>query len=149
MVESVCRAGGEDINFAEGEKYALSGKRPKSEERDLTMRRKERDSCGFAAALDAIGGKWKTSILWELHLRPHRFAELRRSMGGVSEKMLTQQLRQMEADGLVSRCDHGEVPPRVDYSITPLGLSLNDAVTAMSAWGKYHETWKSGRQEAA
>ena len=112
------------------------------------MRRKEPDNCGFAAAMQAIGGKWKTSLLWELHLRPHRFAELRRQLAGVSEKVLTQQLRQMEADGLISRHAYDEVPPRVEYSITPLGLSLNDAVTAMSTWGKQHESWKDQRQAA-
>lgn len=113
------------------------------------MRSKEPDNCGFAAALQAVGGKWKISLLWELHLRPHRFAELRRLLPGVSEKVLTQQLRQMEADGLIARRDFGEVPPRVEYSITPLGLSLNEAVTAMSKWGKQHEAWKSHRSAAA
>lgn len=107
------------------------------------MRSKDPDDCGFGAALQAIGGKWKTSLLWTLHLRPHRFAELRRLLPGISEKVLTQQLRRMEADGLVNRHDYGEVPPRVEYSITPLGLSLNDAVTVMSKWGKQHESWKA------
>jgi len=113
------------------------------------MRHKEPDNCGFAAALQAIGGKWKTSLLWELHLRPHRFAELRRLLPGVSEKVLTQQLRQMEADGLITRHDYGQVPPRVEYSITPMGLSLNEAVTAMSKWGKQHEAWRTHRSAAA
>ncbi|MER9163755.1 helix-turn-helix domain-containing protein [Mesorhizobium sp. M0715] len=112
------------------------------------MRSKEPDSCGFAAAMQAIGGKWKTSLLWKLHLRPHRFAELHRRLPGISEKMLAQQLRQMEADGLVSRRAYDEVPPRVEYSVTTLGMSLNDAVTAMSAWGKRHETWKDERKAA-
>ena len=112
------------------------------------MRHKEPDSCGFAAAMQAIGGKWKTALLWQLHLRPYRFAELRRLLPGISEKVLTQQLRQMETDGLISRHAYEEVPPRVEYSIRPLGLSLNDAVTAMSAWGKQHENWKD-RQQAA
>jgi DNA-binding HxlR family transcriptional regulator len=107
------------------------------------MRHKEADDCGFATALRVIGGKWKTSLLWELRLRPHRFAELRDRLLGISEKVLTQQLRQMEADGLISRRDYGEVPPRVEYSITPLGLTLNDAVTAMSNWGKRHEAWRT------
>ncbi|MCR4264777.1 helix-turn-helix domain-containing protein [Nitratireductor sp. ZSWI3] len=107
------------------------------------MSSKEPDDCGFNAALQAIGGKWKPSLLWALHLRPHRFAELRRLLPGISEKVLAQQLRRMEADGLVNRHDYGEVPPRVEYSITPLGLSLNDAVTAMSKWGKQHESWKA------
>lgn len=110
------------------------------------MRGKEPDDCGFATALQAIGGKWKTSLLWALHLRAHRFAELRRLLPGISEKVLTQQLRRMEADGLVHRHDYDEVPPRVEYSITPLGLSLNDAVTAMSAWGKQHESWKASQE---
>ena len=113
------------------------------------MRPKEPDSCGFAAALQAVGGKWKTSLIWELHLRPHRFAELRRLLPGVSEKVLTQQLRQMESDGLISRHDYAEVPPRVEYSITSLGLSLNDAVTVMSLWGKQHEAWKARHKIAA
>jgi DNA-binding HxlR family transcriptional regulator len=113
------------------------------------MRHKERDSCGFAAALQAIGGKWKTSLLWELHLRPHRFAELRRLLPSISEKVLTQQLRQMEADGLIARHDYAQVPPRVEYSVTPMGLSLNEAVTAMSKWGKQHEAWKSHQSAAA
>lgn len=106
---------------------------------------KASDDCGFAAALPAVGGKWKTSLIWELHLRPLRFAELRRLLPGVSEKMLAQQLRQLEADGLIDRHAHDEMPPRVEYSITPLGLSLNEAVTAMSAWGKRYEAWKADR----
>lgn len=110
------------------------------------MTNSEQDDCGFTVALRAIGGKWKTSLLWTLHLRPHRFAELRRLSPGISEKVLTQQLRQMEADGLISRHDYGEMPPRVEYAITPRGLSLNDAVTAMSHWGKQHEAWKARRK---
>ncbi len=113
------------------------------------MRNKQPDDCGFAAALQAIGGKWKTSLLSALHLRPHRFAGLRRLSPGISEKVLSQQLRQMEADGLISRHDYNEVPPRVQYAITPLGLSLNDAVTAMSRWGKQHEAWKARQKSAA
>jgi DNA-binding HxlR family transcriptional regulator len=113
------------------------------------MRHTAPDDCGFSTALKVIGGKWKTALLWELHLRPHRFAELRDALHGVSEKVLTQQLRQMEADGLITRHSYDEVPPRVDYSITPLGLSLNDAVTAMSAWGKRHEAWQLERERAA
>lgn len=113
------------------------------------MRRVESDGCGFAAALQAIGGKWKTSLIWELHLRPHRFAELRRLLAGISEKVLTQQLRQMEADGLITRHVYDEIPPHVEYAITPLGMSLNDGVTAMSKWGKVHEAWKARRNKAA
>lgn len=110
------------------------------------MRRMVEDSCGFAAALRVVGGKWKTSLIWELHLRPHRFAELNRLLPGISEKVLTQQLRQMEADGLITRHVHAVVPPQVEYAITPLGLSLNEAVTHMSKWGMQHEAWKAKAQ---
>ncbi|MBO9653689.1 helix-turn-helix domain-containing protein [Agrobacterium sp. SOY23] len=106
-------------------------------------RKDETEDCGFSGALKAIGGKWKPSLLWSLHLRPHRFSELRRSLPGISEKVLTQHLRQMENDGLISRRDYGEVPPRVEYSITQHGFSLNHAVTTMSQWGKQHEHWKA------
>ncbi|MFQ3786502.1 winged helix-turn-helix transcriptional regulator [Halomonas sp. A29] len=115
----------------------------------LEVRQGHTDECGFGAALQAIGGKWKTSLLWTLHLGPHRFAELRRSLPGISEKVLTQQLRQMEADGLISRHDYDEVPPHVEYRITAHGLSLNDAVTAMSKWGKEHESWMARQHPAA
>ncbi|HKU96075.1 MAG TPA: helix-turn-helix domain-containing protein [Vineibacter sp.] len=113
------------------------------------MRHKAEDSCGFAAALEAVGGKWKTSLIWELHLGPHRFAALRRRLPGISEKVLAQQLRQMEADGLITRRVYAEVPPHVEYAITPLGMSLNDAVSVMSSWGKQHEAWKARRKTAA
>jgi DNA-binding HxlR family transcriptional regulator len=104
------------------------------------------DACGFATALQAIGGKWKTSLLWALHLRPHRFAELRRVLSGISEKVLTQQLRQMEADGLISRHAYADGPLRIEYAVTPLGQSLNNAVVEMSKWGKLHEAWKANRE---
>lgn len=103
------------------------------------MKHLQHDECGFATALNVIGGKWKTAILWEVNLAPRRFGELRRLLPGVSEKVLTQQLREMEADGLV----HREVIPgpvqKVEYSVTEIGRSLNDAVTVMSKWGKEHE----------
>jgi DNA-binding HxlR family transcriptional regulator len=97
------------------------------------------DSCGFAAALNAIGGKWKAMILWEVTLAPRRFGQLRRRLPGVSEKVLTQQLREMEADHLISRT---VIPGRVqtvEYAVTTFGRTLNDAVIAMSNWGKAHE----------
>ena len=107
------------------------------------MKRLPADDCGLASAPNVIGGKWKSHILWELHLGPRRFAELRRILEGVSEKVLAQQLREMEADGLIDRQAYDEVPPKVVYSVTDLGLSLNDAVTVMSEWGKMHERWRS------
>lgn len=92
--------------------------------------------CGIDAAFDVVSGKWKGLILWELNAhRVRRFAELRRGLTGVSEKMLTQHLREMEEDGLVHREVHAEVPPRVEYSLTEAGTTLNQALVPLGAWG--------------
>lgn len=95
-------------------------------------------SCGLDAAVDVIGGKWKALILWELHEGPCRPGELRRRVTGISEKMLIQQLRALEADGIVAREVHHEIPPRVEYSLTPFGRSLNDALMPLGDWGERH-----------
>ncbi|MCX4766793.1 helix-turn-helix transcriptional regulator [Streptomyces sp. NBC_01275] len=92
--------------------------------------------CGIDAALDVVSGKWKGLILWELDAhRVRRFAELRRGLPGVSEKMLTQHLREMEEDGLVHREVYAQVPPRVEYSLTEHGRTLNQALGPLGAWG--------------
>ena len=92
--------------------------------------------CGIDAAMDVVSGKWKGLILWELDAhRVRRFAELRRGLPGVSEKMLAQHLREMEEDGLVHREAYPEVPPRVEYSLTEHGRSLNAALGPLGAWG--------------
>ncbi|MET7541739.1 helix-turn-helix domain-containing protein [Streptomyces sp. NPDC005507] len=92
--------------------------------------------CGIDAALDVVSGKWKGLILWDLDAhRVRRFAELRRGLPGVSEKMLTQHLREMEADGLVLRRVYAEVPPRVEYSLTEHGRMLNQALGPLGVWG--------------
>ena len=92
--------------------------------------------CGIDAALDVVSGKWKGLILWELEAHgTRRFAELRRGLPGVSEKMLTQHLREMEQDGLVVRKVFAEVPPRVEYSLTDEGSSLNAALAPLGEWG--------------
>lgn len=111
------------------------------------MKRLEPDDCGFAAALNAIGGKWKTAILWEITLRPRRFGELRRLLPGISEKVLTQQLREMEADDLVRREEFPGAVRRVEYSVTDFGRSLNAAVTVMSEWGKAHQARRAVEEE--
>jgi DNA-binding HxlR family transcriptional regulator len=113
------------------------------------MKRLQHDECGFATALNAIGGKWKTGILWEVTLAPRRFGELRRLLPGVSEKVLTQQLREMEADGLVRREVFPGAVQKVEYSVTDTGRSLNDAVTVMSVWGKAQEKRMSRKDVAA
>ncbi|WP_329440142.1 helix-turn-helix domain-containing protein [Streptomyces canus] len=92
--------------------------------------------CGIDAALDVVSGKWKGLILWELDThRVRRFAELRRGLPGVSEKMLTQHLRELEADGLVHREVYAEVPPRVEYSLTEDGRTLHQALGPLGVWG--------------
>lgn len=93
--------------------------------------------CGIDAALDVVSGKWKGLILWELEAHGvRRFAELRRGLPGISEKMLTQHLREMEVDGLVHREVYAEVPPRVEYSLTDQGRALNQALVPLGAWGQ-------------
>lgn len=93
--------------------------------------------CGIDAALDVVSGKWKGLVLWELHAHgARRFAELRRALPGVSEKMLTQHLRQMEEDGLIHRKVYAEVPPKVEYSLTDAGASLNEALRPLGDWGR-------------
>ena len=94
--------------------------------------------CGLEAALDVIGGKWKALILWELRSRERRFGELKRLVPGISEKMLIQQLREMEADGIVRRRVYNEIPPKVEYSSTSFGISLNDALEPLCDWGSKH-----------
>ena len=94
--------------------------------------------CGLDAALDVMGGKWKGLILWALRSEAHRFGELRRVVQGISEKMLIQHLKEMEADGIVTRRDFREVPPRVEYALTPFGESLSVAVTPLCEWGTLH-----------
>ena len=98
--------------------------------------RGEEVRCGLDVVLDVVGGKWKLLLLWELQERPRRFGELRRSMDGISEKVLIQQLRDLEADGIVHRHQYNEVPPKVEYSLTPLAESLNAALEPLCLWGE-------------
>ena len=100
--------------------------------------------CGIGPAFEVVGGKWKALILWELQADPRRFGELRRLVPGVSEKMLVQQLRELEADGLVQREVFAEVPPRVEYSLTRWGTSLNQALGPLADWGERYEGRKPG-----
>jgi DNA-binding HxlR family transcriptional regulator len=95
-------------------------------------------SCGLDAAADVIGGKWKPRILWALHHGPRRFGELRREIPGVTEKMLIQQLRELESRDIVHREVYQQVPPKVEYSLTTLGESLNEALAPLDAWGAEH-----------
>lgn len=89
-------------------------------------------------ALKVIGGRWRAVILYHLFDGPRRLSELKRLVPDISQKMLIQQLREMEERGLVSREIFRQVPPRVDYSATPLGLSLEPVLLALCEWGQRH-----------
>ena len=92
--------------------------------------------CALDAAMDVIGGKWKALILWALDERIHRYGELRRALPGITEKVLTQQLRELEADGIVKRTVFEDNPPRVvEYNLTDEGVALNAALAALGEWG--------------
>ena len=104
---------------------------------------KEFPACPVETTLSLIGNKWKVLILRDLMTGTKRFGELKRSVGDVSQKVLTAQLRDMEENGLVSRKVYAEVPPRVEYSLTPLGESLSPILSAMKNWGEnFKETLK-------
>jgi DNA-binding HxlR family transcriptional regulator len=99
---------------------------------------KELPSIPAERALKVISGRWKASILYYLFAAPRRLSELRRLAPAASQKMLVQQLRELEAHGLVVRSVFAEVPPRVEYRTTPLGASLEPIVAALCAWGRAH-----------
>jgi DNA-binding HxlR family transcriptional regulator len=95
----------------------------------------KRYGCAVELAVDVIGGKWRPVILAHLKEGIHRYSELRRRMPAVSEKMLTQRLRELEADGLVVRYDHKTAAPHVEYQLTEEGLSLVPVLQALHDWG--------------
>lgn len=108
---------------------------------------KELPACPVETTLMLIGDKWKVLILRDLMPGTKRFGELKRSIGSVSQKVLTAQLRDMEEKGLVSRRVYAEVPPRVEYSLTELGRSLKPILDAMWIWGEGYQA-KSKASEA-
>ncbi|MEU4468578.1 helix-turn-helix domain-containing protein [Streptomyces sp. NPDC024017] len=93
-------------------------------------------TCGLDAAIAVMGGKWKGLILFSLGEGPLRFGELRRTVAGISERMLILQLREMENSGLIHREVHHQVPPKVEYSLTEFGRSLNNALAPLGEWGE-------------
>ncbi len=100
---------------------------------------KELPACPVETTLMLIGDKWKVLILRDLMPGTKRFGELKKSIGSVSQKVLTSQLRDMEEKGLVSRKVYAEVPPRVEYSLTELGKSLTPILDAMREWGENYK----------
>ena len=99
------------------------------------LTKEELPSCPVATSVALIGSKWKLLIMRNLQMRTWRFNELKKDLSGISQKVLTDSLRSMENDGLVIRTVYAEVPPRVEYSLTPVGQSLRPILEAMYAWG--------------
>lgn len=92
--------------------------------------------CAVDVAMGFIGGKWKAVILWYLRQGPVRFGELRKLIPGITEKMLSMQLRQLEKDGIVERKVFAEVPPRVEYSLTEMGVNMIPMLEKIGEWGR-------------
>ncbi len=103
--------------------------------------------CSVELTLQVIGGKWKPVILYHLGRRGTlRFGEIRKSMPSITQKMLTQQLRELEADGMVRRQVHAQVPPRVDYTLTDLGQSVMPVLKELCRWGGSYEKLLKARE---
>ena len=92
--------------------------------------------CPVEATLDVIGGKWKGVILYHLLERPYRFGELKRTMPTITQHMLTKQLRELEADGIINRKVFPQVPPKVEYSLTEVGETLREIIMLLRNWGQ-------------
>ncbi len=99
------------------------------------LTKEEMPACPVATTVALIGSKWKLLIMRNLLSRPWRFNELRKDLDGVSQKVLTDSLRTMEADGIITRTVYPEVPPRVEYSLSELGESMRPIMDAMEVWG--------------
>lgn len=103
------------------------------------LKKEELPDCPVATTVQLIGSKWKLLILRNLMSRPWRFNELRKDLDGISQKVLTESLRSMESDGIIVRTVYAEVPPRVEYSLSPLGETLRPILDAMQIWGQEYK----------
>ena len=108
------------------------------------LTKEEMPECPVATTVALIGSKWKLLILRNLLARPWRFNELKRDLAGISQKVLTDSLRSMEADGIITRTVYPEVPPRVEYALSELGESMRPVIKSMEEWGK---AYKQNNQE--
>ena len=108
------------------------------------LTKEEMPACPVATTVALIGSKWKLLILRNLLARPWRFNELKRDLTGISQKVLTDSLRSMEADGIITRTVYPEVPPRVEYALSELGESMRPVIRSMEEWGK---AYKQNNQE--
>lgn len=103
------------------------------------LTKEELPACPVATTVQLIGSKWKILIIRNLLTRPWRFNELRKDLEGISQKVLTDSLRSMEEDGIITRTVYPEVPPRVEYSLSELGESMRPILDAMELWGKAYQ----------
>ena len=103
------------------------------------LTKEEMPACPVATTVQLIGSKWKLPIIRNLMQRPWRFNELRRDLEGISQKVLTDSLRSMEEDGILTRTVYPEVPPRVEYALSSLGQSLRPIIEAMAEWGQNYK----------
>ena len=100
----------------------------------------ELPACDVATTVQIIGSKWKLLILRNLLQRPWRFNELKKDLEGISQKVLTDSLRSMEADGIINRTVYAEVPPRVEYALNEVGETLRPVIKAMGEWGSRYKS---------
>ena len=103
------------------------------------IKKEDLPACPVATTVQMIGSKWKLLIMRNLLLRPWRFNDLQRSLEGISQKVLTDSLRSMEADGIITRTVYPEVPPRVEYALSDLGETMRPIISAMEQWGKAYK----------
>ena len=108
------------------------------------LTKEELPDCPVATTVQLIGNKWKLLILRNLLARPWRFNELHRDLEGISQKVLTDSLRQLESDGIITRTVYAEVPPRVEYALSSLGESMRPILDAMQAWGDQYKAQRAG-----
>ena len=106
------------------------------------LTKEEMPACPVATTVALIGSKWNLLILRNLLARPWRFNELKKDLTGISQKVLTDSLRSMEADGIITRTVYPEVPPRVEYALSDLGESMRPIIMAMEAWGTVYKEQK-------
>lgn len=99
------------------------------------LTKEEMPACPVATTVALIGSKWKLLIMRNLLARPWRFNELKKDLQGISQKVLTDSLRSMEADGIITRTVYAEVPPRVEYALSELGESMRSIIKSMEEWG--------------
>ncbi len=103
----------------------------------------DENSCPVTATMKVLGGKWKAILINAIYLTsPARFGELKRSVKGITQSMLTQQLRELEDDGLITRKIYAEIPPRVEYTLTEFGLTLSPIMQSMAKWGEEYRMKK-------